>query len=71
MGRPLTKIFAKQLRFMIRSSGKMSFAEMARRLKIDHQTCFYWRKKLEKRGIKVESCVVSASDKLLDKMFPK
>ena len=71
MGRPLNKIFAKQVKFMVKNSGKMSFAEMSRRLGIDHQTCFYWRKKLEKRGIKVETNAQSQADTLLDKLYGK
>ena len=71
MGRPLWKINKKSIKFIVDNSGKMSYVEMAKHLGVHHTTVLYWKDKLAKRGIKVESRFIGEGDKLLDEIYGK
>ena len=67
MGRPVSKIDKRSLRFMIDNSGRISFAKMAKHLGVHHTTVLHWVNKLRNRGIVVKSIKAqSDADALID-----
>lgn len=68
MGRPLYKMTREGIKFIIENSGKLTFADMARHLHIDHTTVLYYVKKLKEKNIEVipASSSQSRADKLIE-----